>query len=185
MLVAWSKRSVSPAGEFVHDEAMRAKRRGAYLPVLIDHVDPPLGFGEMMALPLMGWKGNRDDPRYKAVLAAARKVVEGERPAIPPPTMGPPVSRRVLVGGGVALGATTMAGGAWYLFRPRPAAAAQKALAVLPFEALSRREEDSWLAEGIAEEVRTALSRIDSLRVMARKTSQELQKADDTLALAR
>ena len=54
VLVAWTKRSAGPEGEFVHDEATRAKRRGVYLPVLLEKVELPLGFGEKQALPLIG-----------------------------------------------------------------------------------------------------------------------------------
>lgn len=50
VVVVWSKRSVGPEGRFVHDEATRAQRRGVYLPILIDAVEPPLGFGEAQAL---------------------------------------------------------------------------------------------------------------------------------------
>src|SRR4051812_17937858 len=46
VIVVWSKRSVGPDGRFVRDEAARAMKRHAYLPVTIDKVDPPLGFGE-------------------------------------------------------------------------------------------------------------------------------------------
>ncbi|MFN7175819.1 MAG: hypothetical protein ACK4MX_02900 [Thermaurantiacus sp.] len=63
----------------MHDEASRAKRRGAYLPVLLDAVERPLGFGEKQALSLVGWKGSAQDPRYQAVLAAARAIVAGGR----------------------------------------------------------------------------------------------------------
>lgn len=45
VIVAWSKRSVGPEGHFVRDEASRALKLGTYLPVLLDAVDPPLGFG--------------------------------------------------------------------------------------------------------------------------------------------
>lgn len=64
VIVVWSKRSVGPEGTFVQDEATRAQQRHIYVPVLIDKVHLPLGFGEMQALPLTGWKGNRSDPRY-------------------------------------------------------------------------------------------------------------------------
>ena len=47
VIVVWSKRSTGPEGRFVRDEASRAARRRTYLPVRIDKVDPPLGFGEM------------------------------------------------------------------------------------------------------------------------------------------
>src|SRR5688572_4196817 len=59
VLVIWSKRSVGRQGSFVHDEATRAQRRGIYLPVRIDRVEPPLGFGEIQARSLTGWKGDR------------------------------------------------------------------------------------------------------------------------------
>ena len=74
VIVVWSKRSIGPEGHFVRDEATRAQRRHAYLPVRIDKVDPPLGFGETQAIPMIGWKGDRSDPRYQAVLAAARAI---------------------------------------------------------------------------------------------------------------
>lgn len=77
VLVVWSQRSTAPEGSFVRDEASRALRRGVYLPVLIDVVEQPLGSGETQALPLIGWRGDRSDPRYAAVLAAARAVIVG------------------------------------------------------------------------------------------------------------
>ena len=55
VLVVWSKRSIGTEGEFVQDEATRAKRLGSYLPVCIDKVNPPLGFGEMQALTSPIW----------------------------------------------------------------------------------------------------------------------------------
>ena len=70
VLVAWSKRSVGHDGHFVRDEARRAQRRDAYVPVCLDPVDPPLGFGEIQALPLKGWKGDRGDARFQAVADA-------------------------------------------------------------------------------------------------------------------
>ena len=53
VVVVWSKRSVGPAGQFVRDEARRAQRRNAYVPVCIDAVEPP---------PI------RADPRFAALL---------------------------------------------------------------------------------------------------------------------
>ena len=64
VIVVWSKRSTGPEGRFVRDEATRALERGAYLPIKIDDVRPPLGFGETQALPLIDWNGESADPRY-------------------------------------------------------------------------------------------------------------------------
>src|ERR1700759_4331903 len=80
VLVAWSNGSIGPEGWFVRDEASRAQRRGVYLPILLDLVDPPLGFGEMQALSLVGWNGSRSDKRYIAILASVRAVI-GSAPA--------------------------------------------------------------------------------------------------------
>ena len=60
VLVVWSKRSVGPEGHFVRDEAARAQRKHVYFPVLIDRVEPPLGFGESQAISLIGWRGSQD-----------------------------------------------------------------------------------------------------------------------------
>ena len=59
VIVVWSKRSIGPAGDFVRDEASRARKRGASLPVILDAVEPPLGFGEVQAISLKGWRGGR------------------------------------------------------------------------------------------------------------------------------
>src|SRR4030095_7857226 len=79
VVVAWSKRSVGHAGQFVRDEARRAQRLGSYVPVCLDDVEPPLGFGEIQALSLKGWKGDRSDPRFRAVANCPRADRGGSR----------------------------------------------------------------------------------------------------------
>lgn len=77
VLVVWSEASTAPAGDFVIDEANRAKRRGTLLQVRIDDVNPPLGFGEHQALDLIGWKGDAADRRFQDIVAAANALIEG------------------------------------------------------------------------------------------------------------
>ena len=95
VIVVWSKRSVGPEGRFVRDEASRAQRRGAYLPIRIDKVEPPLGFGELQVISLQGWKGDRNDARYHRLLSAVQAALAGE-PPVPAiaAEKGPLVSRR-------------------------------------------------------------------------------------------
>jgi adenylate cyclase len=50
-------------------------------------------------------------------------------------------------------------------------ATSEKSIAVLPFKNLSTGPEPDYLGEGIAEEILTALSKIDGLRVAARRSS--------------
>ena len=177
VIVAWSKRSVGRSGSFVRDEATRALRRGTYLPVRIDKVDPPLGFGETQALDLHGWKGDRSDDRYRAVLAAVRKrlgIAVGH-PARPRTRTG--ASRRTVLIGAGAIGAASIASvGAW-LFT-RSGAAHGNSIAVLPFENLSGDPAQQYFSDGIAEELRSALSRIAGLKVVARTSSEAVRKQD-------
>jgi TolB-like protein len=179
VLVAWSNRSVAPEGHFVRDEAARAMRLGTYLPVQIDRVEPPLGFGEIQALSLVGWKGQRSDRRLEAVIEAVRARLAGAAPVVRIP-LAARVSRRAVVGAAAGAGAIAAAGG-WLAFRPRPAAA--RRIAVMPFANLSNDPEQAYFSEGIAEELRSALSRI-GLEVVGRASSAAVQ-ALDTRAAAR
>ena len=52
-----------------------------------------------------------------------------------------------------------------------PSISQEKSIAVLPFKDLSAGPECDYLGEGIAEEILTALSKVDNLRVAARRSS--------------
>ena len=183
VLVVWSKRSVGPDGNFVRDEAARAQKRHVYVPVLIDSVNPPLGFGESQAASLRGWKGDRSDERYRAVLSAVNRIAG-------PGTHTPeqdgrqlPVSRRGLIAGG-AVAAIAIAGvGGWALLKPGSGGASDS-IAVLPFANLSGDPRQAYFSDGIAEEIRNALARLAQLQVVAR-TSSELVQDMDVKAAAR
>ena len=80
-IVVWTHASVGASGGFVHDEASRAHRRGVLVPVLFDDVAPPLGFGEVQAIDLRHWRGNRRDPFFRDLVEAVRAKIEGREPA--------------------------------------------------------------------------------------------------------
>ncbi len=82
VIVVWTHASVGPAGDFVRDEAGQAKRRGLLVPVMLDKVSPPLGFGEIQAIDLTHWKGNARDPFFTDLCAAVIAKMEGR--AVPP-----------------------------------------------------------------------------------------------------
>jgi hypothetical protein len=82
VIVVWTHDSVGPEGDFVRDEAGQAKRRGKLVPVRLDRVDPPLGFGELQAIDLMGWKGSLRDPFFEDLRSAVDAKLEGR--AVPP-----------------------------------------------------------------------------------------------------
>lgn len=76
VIVAWTEGSVGPDGELIQDLAAQAKERGILIPVRLDRVTEPLGFGQLRSLDLVGWNGRARHPRFRAVVAAARAISE-------------------------------------------------------------------------------------------------------------
>jgi len=183
VIVAWSKRSTAPEGEFVRDEARRARRLGTYLPIRIDAVEPPLGFGEIQALPLNGWKGRTDDPRYVALVEAVRAHLSGRAPSAGQAAVRQhPLSRRAVVAGGGIAALSVAGGGAWLLLKP--SAASAEGIAVMPFTNLSGDARQDWFSDGLAEELRTALSRV-GLKVIGRASTEAVKTLDSKAAAAK
>ena len=184
VIVVWSKRSVGRDGVFVQDEATRAQQRHVYVPVMIDKVHVPLGFGETQALPLTGWRGNRSDPQYQAVLAAVEHIT-GDQDRAPAAHMihRTRVSRRALLGGSAVAIAAVTAGGAWILLKPC-AAGSSNSIAVLPFANLSGDPSQAYFSDGMAEELRNALAQTGQLKVVGR-TSSEIVRNEDAKTAAR
>ncbi|MGN6058057.1 MAG: TIR domain-containing protein [Sphingomicrobium sp.] len=184
VIVVWSKRSVGPEGRFVRDEANRAQRRGTYLPIRIDDVEPPLGFGELHAMSIERWKGSRKDGRYRKLLQAVRAIIAGKAPHAIVPDEASGVSRRgAILTGGAAAVAVAAAGG-WALLKPSPAKAVNT-IAVLPFANLSGDPHQDYFSDGIAEELRSALARLPDLQVAGRISSEAVRNEDATTAARR
>ena len=179
VLVVWSKLTIGPEGRFVRDEAGQAQEAGHYLPITIDNVRPPLGFREVQALDLSSWWGKRSDPRFKVLADTIRHRLEGGE--ISPRSMvlsGPRISRRAAIAGGAGVAAVTAAGG-WFLLKPTAANA--RRIAVLPFANMSSDQEQAYFADGVAEELRAALSRI-GLEVIGRASSDAVKELDTKAA---
>ena len=181
VLVAWSKRSVGHDGHFVRDEARRAQRRDVYVPVCLDPVDPPLGFGEIQALPLKGWKGDRGNARFQAVADAVRTTSQASLSSIRTSISASQWRRAAITSGAVA--AVSIAGvGAWELLRP---SAASASIAVLPFANLSADPAQAYFADGIADEIRSALGRVGGLLTVIGSASSQAVRHDDAKTAAR
>jgi serine/threonine-protein kinase len=185
VVVIWSKGSVGPEGHFVRDEASRAQRRHVYVPVLIDAVDPPLGFGESQATSLKGWKGDRSDRRYEAVLAAVKRIAgTPSAAAAPAASQSVRVSRRGVVAGGAVAAVAAAGVGAWAFLTSGSAGASSNSIAVLPFQNLSGDPGQAYFSDGIAEEIRSALARIGGLKVVG-STSSDAVRNDDAETAAK
>jgi len=106
VVVVWTEASVGPAGEFVRDEASRAKARGVLVPVRLDRVKAPLGLGELQAIDLTHWKSNPNDPFLLDLVAACKAKLAGQ--PVPPakaPTQRLMRRARTGVGSGALLAA--------------------------------------------------------------------------------
>lgn len=175
VVVVWTRHSIGRDGNFVRDEAAHAQRRGVYLPVCLDAVEPPLGFGEVQALPLRGWTGARSDPRFRGLADAVRSCVSGGYADNEFHFDESLVTRRTLMAAAAAVAIAGVAGGAWWLRSPK--SADEKRIAVLPFENLSGDPQQAYFGEGVAEELRGALARI-GLQVIGRTSSDAVKDMD-------
>jgi formylglycine-generating enzyme required for sulfatase activity len=72
VVVIWSKHST--ASRWVRDEAREGLERNALVPVLIDAIEPPMGFGSIHAEDLSGWTGGDDHPGLTRLIKAVSHV---------------------------------------------------------------------------------------------------------------
>ena len=134
---------------------------------------------------LQGWKGDRNDPRYHRLLSAAHATIAGEPPA---------PRRRNRAPGDVAPRCNGRRRGRSRRASPRWAAGAcsgparpraANSIAVMPFANLSGDASQAYFANGISEELRSALSQLDGLRVAGRHFVRSAEAAQDARTAAR
>ena len=85
VIVAWSTNSI--ASEWVIEEADKGKQRRILVPVRIDNVDPPLGFGGIQAADLINWQLGRQSTQFdllvKDIMGVLRTDDTSELPKEP------------------------------------------------------------------------------------------------------
>jgi hypothetical protein len=75
MIVLWSQQSVN--SPWVAEEAEEARKLGKMLvPVLIDRVEPPMGFRAIQAADLVNWDGTIDDPAARMFIADLKSLLK-------------------------------------------------------------------------------------------------------------
>ena len=72
VIVLWSKRSIE--SDWVKEEANIGKQRKILVPVRIDPVDPPLGFGRIQAADLTNWEAEKSHTGFLSLLSAISEV---------------------------------------------------------------------------------------------------------------
>ena len=75
VIVVWTQGSA--ASTFVRDEAGRARDEGRLVPVLLDRVNIPLGFGSFQAEDFTRWNGGADAPQMQILEESLKAKIEG------------------------------------------------------------------------------------------------------------
>jgi formylglycine-generating enzyme required for sulfatase activity len=78
VIVVWTENSVN--SEWVQEEAEIGRRRKILVPVLLDKVEPPFGFGSIQAANLVAWRGENASPAFNRLVADIAAVL-GPAPA--------------------------------------------------------------------------------------------------------
>lgn len=108
VVVLWSEHSITSG--FVLDEANHARERGKLVPLVIDHVSPPFGFGNLHTLT------SHDLDRDIDILTAAISNVAAPAPRrLESRRLFSSPDRRALLTGGAAAGVSALLGaGSWW-----------------------------------------------------------------------
>ncbi len=184
VVVLWSK--TSTASHWVHDEAQQGRDRRCLVPVSIDGSEAPLGFRQFQVIDVSKAKYSASAPAYQAVLRAVASLHDRPFEAAPRAAVASPaISRRVAIGGGVAVLA---AGGAaaWLTGLVGGASVSATSVAVLPFANLSGDPDQAYFSDGLAAEIRSQLARNELLQVAAQASSNMFrERQDDARTISR
>jgi len=74
VIALWSKASTGPSGEFMQDQAVAAKERGVLIGLGIETVLLSPQLEGMRLVELGGWRGSRNNSRFRELVAAVRAI---------------------------------------------------------------------------------------------------------------
>jgi tetratricopeptide (TPR) repeat protein len=174
VMVLWSKSSVDSA--WVHDEAAAGRDSGRLVPVLIESVQPPLGFRQYQAVDLSGRRGKNDAAVGGLVAAVAERLgAAAPAPSLEKRRFGWLQSWRIRIA--VITFLLLIVGGVWWLSSPR---ANPQSLVVAATDPAS---------ESIAKEIAANLASfklgpLADLEVLAARGSRAQYKAEVALTRA-
>ena len=167
VVVLWSKKSV--VSRWVRAEATLADRNKTLVPCMIEPCERPIMFELTQTAELAHWQGDATDKAWLAFLTDVKRFVAKEAaPAVAAPT--------------TPLAAPTVE----ETLKPGQSGSAPS-LAVLPFTNRSSLPEDEVFAEGMVEDVISALSQGVNVRVLGSTATANLSRAaiTDLAALGR
>lgn len=179
VIVLWSANSVD--SDWVRDEAAQGRERHCLIPISLDGTRPPLGFRQYQVIKLRNWRGRRDTPQFEAVERAIAQC--SGAPILRATVRRSRITRRTALFAGAGAAAAVVGGGA-FLAIDRGLLGGKadgSSIAVLPFKNLSGDASQEYFAEGLTEEIRASLIRLDELRVMAATSSERAGEDEDDL----
>ncbi len=160
VVVLWSKKSV--ASRWVRAEATLADRNKTLVPCMIEPCERPIMFELTQTAELSHWQGDATDKAWLGFLAGVRRFVAKEAaPAVEVPA--------------TPLAAPTVE----ETLKPGQSGSAPS-LAVLPFTNRSQLPEDEVFAEGMVEDVISALTQGVNVRVLGSMSTAHLRKSATT-----
>ena len=172
VVVVWSKTSVD--SHWVHDEAARGRDTGRLVPVSLDGVSPPLGFGQFQCIDVSHDLGRPGSPAMQKIVQAVAALAG----ATHRPEAALPSGRRLLGRRSVVIGGTALAlSGGWLalskggFLSPTP----ERSIAVLPFANLSGDPDQRYFSDGLTSEIRSQLSRNALLQIVGPTSSEEFR----------
>lgn len=179
VIVCWSPASI--ASDNVRSEARVAREDGRLMQVLVKPCTPPLFFGERQAVDLSRWRGNADDPRIASLTNTIGKVAAGERiEHADARTLKKAWPRHWIV---IATMSLLLLGAGLFLAYRSTVVRPARALAVIPFEDLSPRRDKAYFAEGMSEEILSAVSTEKGFKVLGRTSARQIGRNPDPRAV--
>ncbi len=166
VVVLWSRKSVE--SRWVRAEATLADRNKTLVPCMIEPCERPIMFELTQTAELGHWDGSPKDKAWVGFLVDVKRFVAKDAPALEVPT--------------TPLAAPTVE----ETLKPGQSGSAPS-LAVLPFTNRSSLPEDEVFAEGMVEDVTSALSQGVNVRVLGATATANLSRAaiTDLAALGR
>lgn len=110
VLVLWSKASIS--SHWVRDEANEGLERGILVPVLIDAIEPPMGFRSIHAADLAEYQGDETSPGFRQLVSDLTALTAPAAAPSRDPVPSAPARRLPASGAGILKRV-------WDMFRPR------------------------------------------------------------------
>lgn len=178
VIVVWSKLSIE--SNWVLDEAMYGRDRRRLIPVSFDGSESPLGFRQFHTIDLSAWTGDTQTAEWAATLHAISAVAGTPIPLPPRRRPMARITRRHVIVSGTGLAIAAATGAAYLTWRHAKVTPSSNSVAVLPFQNLSADASQAFFSDGLADEMRIALSRNTQLRVAAQTSSNVFRDRKDS-----